>query len=157
MIILGVDPGYERLGIAIIEKNAGEKEKWIFSECFKTSAKEKHEQRLLLIGKRLEEIIEKYQPEVLSIETLFFETNAKTAMKVAEARGTILYVARRAGLRIREFTPMQIKTAVTGYGKSDKKQMIFMVERLIKLPAKKAQDDEYDAIATALTGLAIRE
>ncbi len=157
MIILGIDPGYERIGIAIIEKKPGGKETWVYSECFKTLAKELHSQRLFLLGQRVEGIIKKYQPEVMSIETLFFESNVKTAMKVAEARGVLIYEGKKAGLRVREFTPLQIKTAVTGYGKSDKSQMMFMVEKLVKLGDKKAQDDEYDAIAAALTAFAVRE
>ena len=154
MIILGIDPGYERLGIAIVGKNIQEKEKLIYSECFKTSAKDEHSLRLKQIGEKLNEIIKKYHPDTLSIETLFFETNAKTVMKVSEARGVCIYEAKRNNLNIREFTPLQIKVAVTGYGKSDKKQVIFMVNKLIKVEKEIKHDDEYDAIAAALTALA---
>ena len=129
MRIISIDPGYERLGIAILEKETG-KEKLVFSECFITSIKEKHENRLKLIGTEIEKVIKKYQPEAMGIETLFFKTNAKTAMKVSEARGVMLYEAAKNNLKVLEFSPLQIKVAVTGYGKSDKKQVIDMVEKL---------------------------
>jgi len=150
MRIIAIDPGYERLGIAILEKETG-KEKLIFSECFTTSIKEKHENRLKLIGAEIERVIEKYQPEAMGIETLFFKTNAKTAMKVSEARGIMLYEAAKNNLNILEFTPLQIKVAVTGYGKSDKDQVTDMVKRLIKIESPIKYDDEYDAIAVGLT------
>ena len=150
MKIISIDPGYERVGIAVLEKNSG-REELIFSECFKTLATEKHEERLKLISEEIEKIIKKYKPETLAIETLFFKTNAKTVMKVSEARGVILYTAARCALTVKEFTPLQIKVAVTGYGKSDKSQTTEMVKRLIKIPKPIKYDDEYDAIACGLT------
>jgi len=150
MRIIAIDPGYERLGIAIMEKETG-KEKLVFSECFITSIKEKHENRLKFIGIEIERVIEKYQPEAMGIETLFFKTNAKTAMKVSEARGIMLYEAAKNNLKVLEFTPLQIKVAVTGYGKSDKDQVTAMVKRLIKITEPIKYDDEYDAIAVGLT------
>ncbi|MFZ2038908.1 MAG: crossover junction endodeoxyribonuclease RuvC [Minisyncoccia bacterium] len=155
MIILGIDPGYERLGIAIIEKTDN-KEALVYSDTFKTSAKETHSERLNQIGAEVQKIIKKFKPEVLAIETLFFETNAKTAMKVAEARGVLIYEAKKNNLLVREFTPMEIKVAVTGYGKSDKKQMAYMIDKLIKIDKKIKHDDEYDAIAAGLTAFAIK-
>jgi len=150
MKIIAIDPGYERLGIAILEKGTG-KESLVFSECFITSTKEKHENRLKLIGSEIERVIKKYQPEAMGIETLFFKTNAKTAMKVSEARGIMLYEAAKNNLKVLEFTPLQIKVAVTGYGKSDKDQVTEMVKRLIKITEPIKYDDEYDAIAVGLT------
>ena len=154
MKIISIDPGYERLGIAILEKITG-KEILLFSECLKTSAKETHEIRLKIIGEEINNLIKKYKPEALAIETLFFETNAKTAMKVSEARGVMLYEAAKNGLAVVEFTPLQIKVAVTGYGKSDKNQVIFMVNKLIQITTPIKYDDEYDAIACGLTYFAI--
>ncbi len=151
MRIISIDPGYERLGIAVLEKVAGSKETLIFSECFKTSAKETSENRLRLIGGELSILIKKYKPEALAIETLFFKNNAKTAMKVSEARGVILYEAAKNDLSVREFTPLEIKVAVTGYGKSEKEQVTEMVKRLIKVEKTLKYDDEYDAIAVGLT------
>jgi crossover junction endodeoxyribonuclease RuvC len=150
MKIIAIDPGYERLGIAVLEKTTG-KEIILFSECFKTSTKEKHEDRLRLIGGEIEKIIKKHQPEAMAIETLFFKTNAKTAMKVSEARGVMLYEAAKNNLKLAEFTPLQIKVAVTGYGKSDKDQMTEMVKKLIRIDQPIKYDDEYDAIAVGLT------
>jgi len=150
MKIIAIDPGYERLGIAILEKTNG-KEILLFSECFITSTKEKHEDRLGLIGGEIEKIIKKYQPEAMVIETLFFKTNAKTAMKVSEARGVMLYEAAKNNLKLVEFTPLQIKVAVTGYGKSGKDQVTEMVKKLIKINQPIKYDDEYDAIAVGLT------
>jgi crossover junction endodeoxyribonuclease RuvC len=154
MKILGIDPGFERLGVAVVEKLPAQKEAVLFSECFKTSAQLEFSERLCLIGERVREIIKKYKPEVLSIETLFMTTNQKTVMRVAEARGVVLYEAARADLRVFEAAPPQIKIATTGYGRSDKAQMIKMVKLLVKIDGSKKSDDELDAIAIALTALA---
>lgn len=151
MKILAVDPGYERLGIAILEKKRGGKETLLYSECFRTAKDQPHATRLAGIGTRVANIISEYTPEALAIETLFITTNQKTAMYVSEARGVMLYEAARAKLTVYEYTPLQIKVAVTGYGKSDKKQVMFMTEKLIAMPPKKRLDDEYDAIAVGLT------
>ncbi len=115
MRIIAIDPGYERMGVAIIEKNSN-KENLVFSECFKTSAKIPHEERLKLIGQEIEKCIKKYEPQAMAIETLFFTNNQKTAMHVSEARGVMLYVASVTRLSVAEFSPMAIKVAVTGYG-----------------------------------------
>jgi len=155
MRIISIDPGYERLGIAIVEKE-NLKEELLFSECFKTSPKISHNERLKLIGQEIENVIKKFKPEALSVETLFFKNNQKTGMKVSEARGVILYVASANGLEVKEFSPMDIKIAVTGYGMSDKEQVIFMVKKLIKIDKEIKYDDEYDAIAVGLTYFATR-
>ena len=155
MRILGIDPGFERLGIAILEKNKNDKkERVLFSECFKTSPKLEFSERLKLIGEEVRAVIKKYKPEFVSIETLFLTTNHKTVMRVAEARGVVIYEASRAGLGVFEVSPPQIKIATTGYGKSDKAQMIKMVKILVDIDNSKKSDDELDAIAIAITGLA---
>lgn len=150
MRILGIDPGYERLGIAIMEKQKN-KDFLVYSECFQTPKEIPFHERLLLLGNKVENIIKTYQPNILSIETLMFNTNQKTVMNVAEARGVILFQAIKNGLEIFEFNPLQIKIAITGYGRSDKNQVTEMVKRLVKIEKKEAKDDEYDAIACALT------
>ncbi len=158
MRILGIDPGYERLGVAVLEKNKGDKkEKVIFSECFKTSSKLDFSERILLIGDEVNKIIKKYKPEILSIETLFLTTNQKTVMHVAEARGVILYEAIKNNLKIFEASPLQIKMATTGYGKADKNQVIKMVGMLVDINDSKKIDDELDAIAIALTAFAYKK
>ena len=155
MRILGIDPGYERLGIAILEKNKNDKkERVLFSECFKTSAKLEFSERLHLIGEEVRKIIKKYKPEILSVETLFLNINHKTVMQVAEARGVVIYEAARSGLKIFEASPLQIKIATTGYGRSDKTQIMKMVKILVETDNSKKSDDEMDAIAIALTGFA---
>lgn len=153
--ILGIDPGYERLGISILEKNKTDKRECVlFSECFKTSAKLEFSERLNLIGEEVKKIIKKYKPGVLSIETLFLNTNHKTVMRVAEARGVIIYEASCAGLKIFEASPPQIKIATTGYGKASKAEIIKMVKILVEIDKLKKSDDELDAIAIALTAFA---
>lgn len=146
MRIIGIDPGYDRVGIAIIEnKNL------IYSECFSTSPKDSFHKRLKTIGQKTKTIIEEFSPDIMAIESLFITKNQKTAMKVAEARGVISYEACLKNISIYEYSPPQIKVAITGHGGSDKAQIIKMIPLLLKIKAKKALDDEYDAIAIALT------
>ena len=161
MRILGIDPGYERLGIAILDPVARERRggknynhKVLFSECFKTSAKLDFNERLKLISEEVKKVIKKYQPEVLAIETLFLTTNHKTVMRVAEARGVVICEASCAGLKVFEASPPQIKIATTGYGRADKTQINKMVKILVDIDMKKKSDDELDAIAIALTACA---
>lgn len=154
MRVLAIDPGYERLGIAVIEKTSSKKEKLVYSNCFRTSAKEKFENRLLQIGNETERLIKEYSPRALAIERLYFNTNQKTAMNVAEVRGAIIYICKKYKLSIFEYTPLQIKNAVSGYGRSTKKQVAKMVPHLIEIHKEIKLDDEYDAIAIGLTCLA---
>ena len=156
MRVLAIDPGYDRMGVAVLEKNGAEKNKLLYSDCIRTSAKTKFADRLFSAGQEIEAIIKKWKPEALAIETLFFKNNAKTAMRVSEARGVLLYEAAKNGLTVAEFTPLQIKVAVTGYGKSEKEQVTAMVQKLIKIKEKIKYDDEYDAIAVGLTYFAYR-
>jgi crossover junction endodeoxyribonuclease RuvC len=162
MRILGIDPGFERLGIAILEKDKNKKpfdsaqgkEVVIFSTCFKTSSKLNFSERLVLIGAEVRKIIKEYKPEVLAIETLFLNTNQKTVMRVAEARGVVVYEAGLAGLEIFEASPPQIKIATTGYGRASKTDINKMVKILVDVDQKIKSDDELDAIAIALTAFA---
>lgn len=150
MKLLAIDPGYERLGIAIIEKEKTSKENLLFSECFKTSAKEDHNVRLAKVAKQLEKVIKEFHPTHLAIETLFFSKNTKTALKVAEARGVIIERCTSLGLEVVEFSPQAIKIAVTGAGNSDKTAIMKMVPLLIDTKNIVKQDDEFDAIACGL-------
>ena len=154
MRIISIDPGYERLGIAILEREKKNKETLIFSECFKTSSKLPHHERLTLIGNRIKEVIKKYKPEALATEKLFFAKNQKTALLVSEARGVILYTGSSLGLDIFEYTPNDIKIAITGYGRSEKQQMMSMIRKLITIESGTSSDDEFDAIAIGLTHFA---
>lgn len=155
MRILAIDPGYERLGIAVIEKQKGGKEQYVFSECFQTPKTLSHAKRLALVQAEVRNIIETWKPENLAIETLFLSNNQKTAMFVAEARGVILAEASSHGLEAFEYGPPQIKSAVCGNGAADKKAIIKMVPLLLKVPASVKIDDEFDAIAIGLTFFAI--
>jgi crossover junction endodeoxyribonuclease RuvC len=154
MRIFAIDPGFERVGIAIIEKTSLKKDILIYSDCFKTSAKIPFCERLKNIGVELEKVIKKYKPIALAIEKLYFTTNQKTVMGVSEARGVMVYTASKNGLAVFEYTPPQIKIAVTGYGKASKEMVMSMVPKLIDIDKKIKSDDELDAIAIGLTCLA---
>ncbi len=153
MKVLALDPGYDRLGVAVIEKNEG-KESLIHSACIETDKKSELTDRLFVVGEAVSKLIKKYKPDAVAIETLFFNKNIKTAIGVAQVRGIIIYLAKQAGCAVYEFGPQEIKVAVTGYGKSDKNAVIGMVKRLIKNAPETALDDEYDAIAVGITALA---
>lgn len=155
--ILSIDPGFERLGIAILEKENGNKEKLIYSECFKTSKNENHEKRLVLIGKRIAKVIEEHNPEILAIEKIFFNNNQKTIILVSQAIGVIIYEASFRNLTVYELTPLQVKNAVTGYGRGDKKNMIKMIHNLIEIKKEIKYDDEYDAIGVGLAFFSYRK
>ncbi len=148
--ILGIDPGYDRLGIAILDKHAKGKESLLYSSCLQTSSKDSIYERLRQVGAEISRVMEEFRPDALAIETLFITKNQKTAMRVSEARGIIIYEALKRGLPVYEYGPMEVKMAVTGDGTSDKSRMFKMVHLLIDIPKKEAVDDEYDAIAVAL-------
>lgn len=150
MIILGIDPGFDKLGCAILKKEKTE-DKLIYSTCLISQRKDLHEKRLLYLGKKLRKIIKKYKPDILAVEKLFFTKNQKTAMQVSEARGMILFIGATENLPIIEFTPLEIKIALTGYGRAEKRQVQEMVKSILKLPRLPKSDDEVDAIATSLT------
>lgn len=152
MKILAIDPGFERLGIAVLEKNPKDKKETVlYSECFKTSAKIPFPERLALIGNKIESVLKKYKPKALAIEKLYFEKNQKTAMSVSEARGVIVYECAKCDMKIFEYTPLQIKSAVTGYGKATKNAVMDMVPKLIIMNKSSNSDDELDAIAIGIT------
>jgi crossover junction endodeoxyribonuclease RuvC len=153
MKVLAVDPGYDRLGVAVMEYVQG-KEHLIFSTCIETSKEGDMPERLHILGDALLAILTEHNPSIVAVETLFFNKNQKTAMAVAEARGIIIYLARSHGCAVLELGPQEIKVAVTGYGKSDKLAVIDMVKRLVPDAPKRAHDDEYDAIAVGIACLA---
>lgn len=157
MKIISIDPGYERLGVAIIDLEKKEVDSFIFSDCIKTSTKQEHPERLAEIQNRISDLIKKYKPSELAIETLFFNTNQKTALLVAEARGVVIATAKNSGLEIFEYSPQQIKIAVSGNGKTDKNSMVKIIPMLIKINKNISTDDEYDAIACGLTHRASRK
>lgn len=152
--VLGIDPGFDRVGVAVLERD-----EVLFSDCIETSRKLPHSARLAQIGKTVRTLIEKWEPGSLAIENLFFNQSVTNAMKVAEARGVIIYEAERAGLTIAEYGPQEVKIAVTGYGKADKKQVEAMIGKLVKMTEHngKRLDDELDAIALGITHLATKK
>lgn len=154
MRILGIDPGYDRCGIAVLEKTNG-KEKLLASACIETDARTPFIERLAEVIQGIDEHIRTYAPQALAIETLIFNNNQKTALRVAEVRGAIMHHAHTGGLTVHEYSPQQIKSAVAGSGRGSKIDITRMVHVLLTLPAKKRHDDEYDAIAIALTHSAI--
>ncbi len=150
MIILGIDPGYGILGFGVVEKR-GSSLKAIAYGVIETPKVSRFPVRLKFIGEKIAELIAKYRPEAVSVEELFFQNNAKTAIMVAEARGVVLYVTESAGVPLYEYTPMQIKQAITGYGRADKQQMQNMVKLLLGLDKIPKPDDAADALAAAVT------
>lgn len=153
MNIISVDPGFDRVGIAVIKKE-NNKETILFSECLNTKKGGEISDRIFLVGQEIARIIKDYKPEALAIEKLYITNNQKTAMGVSEARGVIIYEAKRAKIKIFEYTPGEIKVAVTGYGKADKAMVMNMVPKLVELAHSTTSDDELDAIAIGLTCLA---
>lgn len=151
--VLALDPGYDRLGVAVMERQNG-KEVLLHSECVLTKRTDVLTERLHHIGIAVESLLHTHSPDTVAIETLFFNTNIKTAIGVAQARGIIIFLARKAGCMVYEFGPQEIKIAVTGYGKSDKNAVLSMVKRLVVNAPVTALDDEYDAIAVGITALA---
>jgi crossover junction endodeoxyribonuclease RuvC len=154
MRVLAFDPGYDRLGAAVLEKKNGN-ETLIYSTCLTSSKSKELPDRLHEIGIAIDALLHEYAPDAIALETLFFSKNAKTVIGVAEVRGICLFLGKQHGCAVYEFSPLQIKVATTGYGKSDKAAMIAMVKRLIKNAPTDAHDDEYDAIAVGLTTLAV--
>ena len=150
MRILGIDPGTGILGFGVVEIN-GQNMTLVEAGVVRTPPHTPHDERLEEIYDAITEIIQTSKPEMVSIEKLFFSKNITTAMTVAEARGVVVLAARKAKLPIFEYTPMQIKQSLTGYGKADKKQVQEMVRMQLGLREVPKPDDCADALATAIT------
>ena len=149
MRILGIDPGLATVGWAVIDSERGNLYPVAYG-AITTPAHTDIEARLHMIKEDLETIIDKYSPAEMAIEELFFNTNITTGIAVAEARGVILCTAYAKGLRISEYTPLQVKQAVVGYGKAEKHQVIAMVTSILKLKKPPKPDDTADAVAIAI-------
>jgi crossover junction endodeoxyribonuclease RuvC len=150
MRILGIDPGTGILGFGVIDADKG-KYQLVDGGVIRTPVHEDDAVRLLTIYEELTDIIANTHPVIMSVEKLFFARNVTTAMTVAQARGVVLLCGKQASMQIYEYTPMQIKQAITGYGKADKKQMQEMVRTILGLSEIPKPDDAADAIAAALT------
>lgn len=149
IIILGIDPGFAIVGFAALQS---ERNNSTLQSCgvIRTPAGLPPPRRLLQIGEDLEELITHFQPDVMAVEELFFNTNVTTGIGVAQARGVILYVAERMGIPLAEYTPLQVKQAVVGYGRAEKRQVMEMTKRLLNLSSVPRPDDAADAVAIAL-------
>lgn len=150
MRILGVDPGYGILGYGVIDY-FNNKHKLIDYGVVRTSKDLDFPDRLLHIGKRVAELIDIYKPTEIAVEDLFFHKNAKTAMYVSQARGVILYISREKNIPVYEYTPLQVKQGLTGYGRADKHQIQNMVKIFLNLTEIPKPDDAADALAIAIT------
>ncbi len=149
MIILGIDPGYATVGYGVIEKtNRGFSP--LAAGTIETPAVESLPVRLAMIDEKMTEIIRKFKPDAVAVEELFFNTNVTTGIKVAEARGVILVCAIKECGKLYEYTPLQVKQALTGQGRAEKKQVQFMVKALLGLKEVPKPDDAADALAVAI-------
>lgn len=149
MLILGIDPGYAIVGFGLVESH-GTRQKLIACGAINTSAGVRLSARLWQIANDLEELIAQFKPDAMAIEELFFNNNVTTGIGVAQARGVILMTAEKLGIPIYEYNPSQVKQAVVGYGKAEKRQVMDMTKRLLGLSAVPKPDDAADAVAIAL-------
>lgn len=153
MRILAIDPGYDRLGIAVMEGDPS-KPVVVWSDCV-MPPKGTPESRLGAVASATERALATYAPRAVALESLFFSKNVTTALKVAEARGAVLSVCGKAGLPVIECSPQTVKLAVTGHGAADKAAIARMVPKLVTLSARKRLDDELDAIALGIAALTV--
>ena len=149
MVILGIDPGYAIIGWGVIRYERGRFSPVDFGAIL-TAAGTPFPERLQKIYTDMQHILERYRPDVASVEKLYFQNNQKTAIEVAEARGVILLAMQQAGVPFFEYTPLQVKSAVTGYGQAEKSQVMEMTRRLLRLKAVPKPDDTADALALAI-------
>lgn len=149
MKILGIDPGTGILGFGVIDVN-GSKVSLIDAGVIRTPVKQEDSDRLKTIFDELDQLIKELKPEVMAVEKLFFSKNVTTAMSVSQARGVVLLLGKQHGLELHEYTPNQIKMAITGYGSATKQQMQEMVRVHLKLTEIPKPDDAADALATAI-------
>jgi len=150
MRILGIDPGTGILGFGVIDVDARGKAALVDAGVIRTPVKQADSDRLLTIYDELKQLIGELKPEVMAVEKLFFSQNVTTAMSVSQARGVVLLLGKQHKLELHEYTPQQIKQAITGYGKADKKQMQEMVRVILGLTETPKPDDCADALAAAI-------
>ncbi len=149
MIILGIDPGTAIVGYGIIQTQKN-KVKYIDCGCIFTSKEDSDQERLLIINKELKKIIKKNKPDCMAVEKLFFFKNAKTLIPVSQAKGVILFTGHKEKLPVFEYTPLQVKMAITGYGRADKKQVQKTIKMVLRLDKVPSPDDAADALSVAI-------
>jgi crossover junction endodeoxyribonuclease RuvC len=150
-VVLGIDPGLATIGVALV-RSTGSRRELVSVGVVTTPAGQPGPKRLASIHRDLLALVERTRPEAAAVEQLFFAANTTTAMQVAEARGVILLAMEESGVPVWEYTPMQVKTSLTGYGRATKAQMTRMIRVLVSVPAK-LPDDAFDAVAIALCHL----
>ena len=149
--ILGIDPGFDRTGLGVIDQS-GSRLVWVHHACIQTRASDPFSLRLQQTRDGIKDVLNHFQPQVAVVEELFFQTNAKTAMKVGMARGIVIITLADADIPVLELTPNQVKQGITGFGSADKKQIQEMVRRLLNLKDIPKPDDAADALALAIVG-----
>ena len=150
MKVLGIDPGYGRVGWAVLEGDQT-RQQVVDWGCVETASDAARAKRLGCVYERLEGLVREFRPDEVAVEEIYFFKNQKTVIRVGEARGVILICMEKLGLPVYDYTPLQVKLAVTGYGKADKKQVQIMVKSILQLKEVPKPDDAADAVAVALT------
>ena len=150
MTILGIDPGIARLGFGLVVKKAGRVNSLLYG-CMETSKDEDEEQRLRILFEKTSRLIKKYKPEAVVLEKIFFSQNVKTALTVGQARGIVMLSGAMFNLPIFSYTPLEVKLAITGYGRADKKQIQKMIQSILNLKKLPQPDDAADALGIAVT------
>ncbi|MDD2913413.1 MAG: crossover junction endodeoxyribonuclease RuvC [Candidatus Pacebacteria bacterium] len=153
MIVIGIDPGTAITGYGIIEKNKGNETNVLGYGCITTSSALLPGERLKIINSDLDSLILKHKPDFIAVESLYFFKNLKTAMPVSQAKGVILLTAAKRKIPVLEFTPLEVKMTVAGYGRAEKKQVQKMIQNFLKLKEFPKQDDAADALGVALCGI----
>ncbi len=148
MIIFGVDPGTASTGYGLI--NSGRNLEMIGCDCIHTSSEMEMADRLKIIYQKISKVIQRYHPQVAAIEQIYFSKNTKTALSIGQARGVIMLAASNEGIRIFDYTPLQVKQTIAGYGRATKHQIQHMVKDLLHLPCIPRPNDSADALAVAL-------
>ena len=149
--ILGIDPGFDRTGIGVIDQS-GSRLTWVYHGCIQTRAQDPFSVRLQQTRDGIKVALDEFKPEAAVVEELFFQNNAKTAIKVGMARGVVIITLADANIPVIELTPNQVKQGITGWGAADKKQIQEMVKRLLNLKEIPRPDDAADALALAIVG-----
>lgn len=152
MLALGIDPGTAICGYGVVKLERNKLQAIAYG-AVQTQAHEAVEMRLNTVFQGIDAVIRQYKPDIVGVEKLFFNRNVTTAMTVSQARGVVLLAAAQNSIPLLEFTPLQVKQAVAGYGKATKQQIIYMTEKLLNLPTKPHPDDVADALAVAICSL----
>lgn len=150
MLVIGIDPGTARTGYGLVETSTSGALKLVHYGVIATPSKKSLPDRLIQLHEELQELLDSYKPDTAAVEQLFFQKNVSTALSVGQARGVVLLTLAASGLIVDEYSPQDVKTAVTGYGAADKTQMQKMVQTLLNMDRRPTPDDAADALAVAI-------